>query len=242
MKWLIPLLAFQLTALGALPSMSVSDPAFLGHNRGAAAPAPTYLINQNFEGTGYDNSETWTESSGSSTIDEDYTATVLYGSQSLNVVGTVGADAYAKSPAFTAQSEVWFYWLFRPVVSANANRIIYRGMLAGVNKFNVRLKLTTKALELYDLTGGSAVTVATISTGTTYHIWGHYKADPDGILEIAFSTDGVKPTSGNNYASSTAGTLADNVDNVQVGNFSAATDDFIIDRVLVDDVEIGDNP
>lgn len=71
--------------------------AVLGAPQVASAPAATYLLNQNFEGTGYDNSESWTETLDGGTVDEDYTTTVLAGSQSLfmpaalNTIGTLTA-------------------------------------------------------------------------------------------------------------------------------------------------------
>ncbi len=67
---------------------------------GSGTDYSPYLVKQDFEGTGYDNSESWTESSSP---DEDYTGLVLEGSQSLQVEsGEGGRKGYTASDAVTA--------------------------------------------------------------------------------------------------------------------------------------------
>src|SRR5690349_6692505 len=76
----------------------------------ASAGGATYLLTENLEGAGYDESSagSWSESG---TVDEDYTTTVLAGTHSLGV--TNGGTATFTWSGATA-NEVWGYCLYRP--------------------------------------------------------------------------------------------------------------------------------
>src|SRR5437667_300972 len=84
---------------------------FLAAPPTGAAPCVD-LVSQGFEGTGYDNGETWVQS-GSDTINKDYTAHVLDGSQSLFIASTNGAQT---TITFAGQNEVYVYMMIRPEV------------------------------------------------------------------------------------------------------------------------------
>lgn len=104
--------------------------------------------------------------------------------------------------------------------------------------------LSTGVVRIFGNVGGSATaatTVSAMSGGTTYHVW--WSCDATSSPEtftIAFSTDGVRPTSGNNYASAVSDTSSTQ-NNILLNPVYTSTDT-IFDRVLVDDVQIGDNP
>lgn len=229
----------SLLLIAATP-FTLQDTAFVASlTPGASAPAATYLINQRFEGTGYDNSETWTETG--STVDEDSTITVLDGSQSLRVT-TVAAEGYTDSPAFSSQTQAWIYFLWRPVTLDGAS---YIGALFGGGAERLWIRVNSDGTMRIDHGSVSASTVNTVTAGTTYHIWARYQtgSGANGQGDIAFSTDGTKPTSGDNFASLTTGTETTSVTVARLGNFSFnRTIVFVFDKCLVDDVNIGSNP
>ena len=235
------LLLIALTVCGFIGAQSFANPLFLltpYHGPGSSA---TYLIQQGFEGAGYDNSESWTESG--STINEDYTGIALVGSQSLRI-NTVSAQADTTSPAFASTSEIWGYCRFRPV-DIDASTSIFGGFVgSGADRLELRINSSGQIIVFHG--SNSATTIDAMSEGTTYHVWWYYKVGTgvNGLASVGFSTDGTKPTSGNKFVSLSNGTATQNITTVHFGNFGGfnRTIDFVFDRVLVDDVEIGSNP
>jgi len=216
---------------------------FLGGN-GSTPEAPTYLINQNFEGTGYDNSETWTTSVG--TPEPDYTGVVLLGSQSLR--STVNGEAERARADFTGADTLYGYLLFRREgINPVGDRLFFELTINGSTTRALTLSVTsTGQLKVGDLSGShTGTTVSTMSTGTTYHIWWSYTkgTGSNAAGTCAFSTDGTKPTSGNNFEDFTTGTSTVQGGRVWLGYTSTNSNaDFIYDKVLIDDVDIGSNP
>lgn len=215
--------------------------------RPSAAAPPTYLLNQNFEGTGYDNSETWTETLNDGTIDEDYTTTVLHGSQSLFINDTVSPYPNTVSSSWSSATVTYGYFMLRLDARPGSLFTLFIGRLGANTRFVIDV-LATGAIRAYGNVGGSgtaAIPVSVLSGSTTYHIWWSIDAtsSPETVT-IAFSTDGVRPTSGNNYASSVSD-MSSNIDRLFFTTLfltGSSTTETIIDRVLVDDVQIGDNP
>jgi hypothetical protein len=204
----------------------------------------SYLINQNFEGTGYDNSESWTEAGTG--LDEDYTTTVLVGSQSLYGISTTSAKTLT-SPTFAAQSDCWAYGQFRfgagATLTANQTLFSVRGNTA--NLVQVLFRSSSK-FRINVGSTASSDSVGTWTTGVTYHYRIHYTkgtgANAFGSFEI--STDGTFAGSGNNYVQVTNGNATTDADNVRLTWDSSASngEEIIWDRILVDDVTIGNNP
>jgi hypothetical protein len=93
-----------------------------------------------------------------------------------------------------------------------------------------------------DVTHGAATSLGTtvISPGTTYHIWVEWTkgTGSNGTMKLFISANGVKPAQPE--ASLSAGT-GGATENIYIGPLSAGPN-VIIDRLLVDDVEIGGNP
>ncbi len=207
------------------------------------SPAP-YLIRQGFECPtgGYDHGpEIWTES-GTGTIDQQYTATVLAGTQSLSILQSANI-AGDLSPTFTAQDEVWVYLLLRPVsIEAGIIRTLV-GIRNSSGSTFCGLQIDTDG-SLRVAMNVVADTVGTVSAGTTYHIWFHYKkgTGADAIADVGFSTNGIRPTSGNNFAQTTTGNPTSQAVAIMLGPNASATQQYIFDNVRVDDVQIGDNP
>jgi len=86
-----------------LPIYTAIIPSF----HSAAAP-PSYLVEENFEGTGTPSG--WIPIG---TVDFDYTTTVLQGVQSCYLDGT-SAWAAILLPGISPQSECWVYFLLQP--------------------------------------------------------------------------------------------------------------------------------
>ena len=209
----------------------------------ASAPAATYLLNQNFEGTDYDNSESWTETRNAGTVDEDYTTTVLAGSQSLLMTDAAFGLCTTVSPSWSAQTITYGYFMYRMAarpVSATSIAVLRSSASARVT---IQI-ISSGAIRIYGDIGGTgtaATTVSAMNGATTYHVWWSCDAtsSPETVT-IAFSNDGIRPTSGNNFASATSDTTS--TSNNLLLQPVYTSNDTIFDRVLVDDVQIGNNP
>ena len=84
-----------------------------------------------------------------------------------------------------------------------------------------------------------------MSTGTTYHVWVKYVkgSGSNAVVEVGFSTDGTRPTSGGTFATQTSGgTATVDTDRIMFGQSSSNTVGAYFDKVRVDDAVIGDNP
>lgn len=215
--------------------------------RFAAAAGPSYLINQNFEGAGYDNGETWTENNAA--WNEDYTATVLVGSQSLYGISTTSARTDFAS--FSGQVDVWAYCRFRIVSggsewpSGSATWSIFRiANSSGTSVAQLQLRPSNK----FRVNGGtsSSDSVGTLSDDTTYHAWLHYTkgTGSDAVITGGISTDGTKPTSGNYFVSLSNGTSTTDAARIYLvcDSSGGVGMEVIFDQILVDETTIGDNP
>lgn len=201
----------------------------------------SYLINQNFEGTGYDNSETWTEA-GTGTVDEDEATIVLTGSQSMRITAA-GTQPRVISPSFTAQAEVWVYWQVH-MVSLPGSTLPLMWVRDGANAQVMRVRITSAGLLNIQSATGGANTVDALSTGTMYHIWAHYLkgTGANAVVDVGFSTDGVRPTSGNKFRQLTNGDATTDATNLLIGTTANYTMEWVTDRVLADDAQIGNSP
>lgn len=205
-----------------------------------ATSSASYLLAQGFEGTGYDNSESWT-ATGPGTADPDASTSglSLEGSQCARLAGSTQIANIA-SPSITAISDVWAYCLIRFVSTGATARVFgfYNGSSVQT-QFRIR---SGGSIDV--LASASAQTVGTMSTGTTYHIWFRQTtgSGSNSFGSVGFSTDGTRPTSGNNYAEITTGNVSTNCTAVRIGSTINATFDFYADKVRVDDVQIGDSP
>jgi len=196
-------------------------------------PAQTYLINQNLEGTGYDNSETWTESAAAA-WEEDYTTIALRGSQSLHATNTGATFRTDLSPTFANKTEVWVYFMFR-LLNAPSTTTNFMSISTTITQWGVN-PTTGK---WYIKSGGTAnkESTASYAMNTTYYIWLHYKkgTGANGILQLYVNTDGIKPSTPTiDEQSGGANGDATNIRFATVNN-----SEYVIDWILVDDEAIG---
>lgn len=216
---------------------SAQSPSVLLFGRQNSCDVSPYLIKQDFEGVGYDHCEVWSENG---TVDPNYTGVVLQGLQSLRLTETVGVGAgEVQTALFATNTEVWIYCLMRPVTLQIGGFKSVLGLrdTAGV----LRWEMTVNASGTVRLgSSGVATTVGAMSAGTTYHVWLHYQATVG--FDVGFSTDGTRPTSGNNFVQLTD-IQGGNACRLEVGrNSGVFTCDYVFDKVRVDDAQIGDNP
>jgi hypothetical protein len=202
---------------------------------------PTYLLQENFEGSGYEN--TWTEA-GTGTKDEDYATSPapLVGSQSLRLAfaSQNGTTTTALS-ADQGTCDVYFQVNFAAIPASG--KVFLRLRDASANTL-VRIEIGSS--NRFTLRHGTAAASTTdgLSTSTTYHVWISYAkgTGANGSATIAFSTTGTRPTSGNAYAAVTTGTATADVHDIMLGTENTSTWEGVFDKVRVDDATIGDNP
>lgn len=205
-------------------------------------PASPLFPIETFEGAGYVNAG-WTEDGASPTINEDYTATVLDGSQSLFVQPGAAGGIARIYKSITASGEVWAFFQFRPVSSVGA-MTIFEFWDSGFAQIYVVTLNANNTLKVQQGATSSGNSVGTMADGTTYNCWAHFKkgAGGTGVADFAFSTTTTRPTSGDNFVSVAGSNNAD-ATRVVVGLDTVdAAESAIYDYVLVDDAQIGDNP
>lgn len=207
----------------------------------AADPCASYLVCQGFEGAGYDNSESWTEA-GAGTKDEDYTTIHLVGDQSLAMVSTDWSQTNTSYVSFTAQDNAYSYFQFQVNSTTASQNIMMLADSSGNNLCYVAL-LSTDVLHVD--CGGTADTVGTLSINTTYHIWVEHEkgTGANGHCRVAFSTDGSKPASGNNFAESSECTGTAQTARLLLGGYAETpTTVMVFDKARVKSTAIGANP
>ena len=229
-SWLLALCLF----LPACAESDATEVIFMGFG----LPSPECagkLVCQNFEGTGYDNRETWTELG--TTLDEDYTATVLRGSQSLYMTDPAGGTSPNVTVSHTAADPVWGHMLYRTSDGTPAaNHVIVKEMDAAVADVCLIQNRTTGVLRVYCGTA-FANTVTTVADNTTYNVWWYYDSGTGANAEcrVGISTDGTRPSSGNGYAVTTTGTSTTSAAQVQLRLSGDDSATFLRDQVYVDD-------
>lgn len=184
-----------------------------------------FLVCQNFEGTGYDNSEAWSKGG---TVNPDSTAVVLRGSQSCQIATTYG---YIWSPEFTGQSTLYMHWLYRKASNpdSEARMFAIRSSAGYMAYGHLQPDGTIK------LTVGSATPAYTseLSNDTTYHIWVVYTAGTagNGSVSLYAGTGLTRPASPLATANNTGGTSVGDAIVVVIDSGGVTT---TVDQILVD--------
>lgn len=205
-------------------------------DKAVAPPAVTYLVNQNFEGTGYDNSETWTPSLADS-VNADYTGVVLRGTQSLQI--RPGAGQIRVFTDFTNQDSVWVFMRFRVSdATPSGNTAIIDMEVNGSTTAIYSLLITTAArIRISHNTVTATGATTTLADNTTYYVWVHFVigTGADGISSVYIDTDATRPASPEASMTNGNGTTQMGRIRVQTGPTLGIA---IFDQVLVDDVPI----
>jgi hypothetical protein len=228
-RFIALLLAAHVAALAPTTQAAV----VINSYRFAAGGGPTYLVNQNFEGAGYDNGETWNEGG---TPNPNYTGTVLRGSQSIRLQSGDSANA-----TFTAQNNAWAFCDFQLDAGSNANAAC--GLYLHGSGHDTYMQIDSSG-NIYLNAGGSlsSASATQISAATHYYMWLH--SPNGGTAELFISITTTRPSvdgSGNVYLSKAA--HSGSVDTIYLYNAAGtAGADAIFDHVLVNGSSIGNNP
>lgn len=201
----------------------------------------SYLVNQNFEGTGYDNSETWTESSPGPNPDYTTSPAPLHGSQSLRFFDTThNVSTYT---TFTANGDIYGHLMVRwTALPSSSIQFVRIGDGSGTQQGFLRIS----AAGGITVGNGSSEDGPTdaMSSGTTYHVWFRYNkgTGANGNAYVAFSTDATEPTSGTKYKSISNGTSTADAARLTLQHDADSTFDAVMDQVMVGTSDIGTPP
>lgn len=192
----------------------------------------TYLVNQGFEGTGYDNSETWT---ATGTVDADEASVFSVGSQSLEINSSASLD-FVVSPAFSAQSTVYCRALIRYTGTPGSANDIFAFRASTSARLRVFLA-TDGRIGIDHGTTATTYTTAAVSADTWTYLWFRYTASTggdNGVAEASFATSNSRPTTGTAYVTLTTGSETDSVTTLRIGIGSGT----ITRQFYVDDVKV----
>lgn len=204
-----------------------------------AAP-PTYLVKQGFEGTGYDNSETWTTGAGSPNADG---TTAFVGAQSLHIDTTAAAEnAYT---SFTSRSNAWVKFSMFIAVKDTSTRTIAE--LRNVGTAQGALVLLSSGELRVGSGSATESTTGVVPTNQWVHVWWYHQKGAaslsDGFSTAGFSTNiSSMPTNGNNFVAMYDGIATNDVSRLYFGSGVSGTQSIYFDEVRLDDVAIPSNP
>lgn len=205
--------------------------------RGTAAAGPTYLVNQGFEGTGYDNGESWTES-GTGTKNEDYTTSPIEGSQSL-LISSAGNAAWT-TVNFTATQDVLLIARLR-VDSLTGEQIIASFHTSGGTSRAFFIIKSDKTIKVQLSTGGNNSCTDALPTGTDLWIFLRFTAGSgaDASAGAAWSSSSATPpsfvASGAQTCAVTGGGEVSHAAQLSLGVQSGFTGSLVYDGVQVYD-------
>jgi hypothetical protein len=203
---------------------------------GVAASGSSYLVEENFEGTGAPTG--WTTASEGGTINYDSTTSPLRGSQSLRLThsGWPGARVYK---AFTAQSQVYLFARVRWAADAGDDTpILTLRDSSGNTLCTLLVRSGGGAFRLYHgTTFGNASSSPTANT--TYYVWISYTAGTgaNGAATLHWGTATTKPGSADISVSTGTATADAAQIHCETGEYGGTHD---YDQILVSDEAIGD--
>jgi hypothetical protein len=213
---------------------------------GSASCADTYTSNCR---------NTWTVVAGTPNFEYATSPAPLEGTKSLLLDAlTDEADTWIYKPFTWTTGQT--HWLYIVINNRNLPTGSGAAMFAKITENNgagcAYFGYSKDGLGTYLYVGAGggtpANTVGTISSGHTYHVWMSYTVGTgaNSTATIAFSENGTKPTSGDNYAECTNGTWTDTPTRLYLmGKWdtnSTYSSEPIIDKVILDDASIGNSP
>lgn len=242
MKFFINLIV--IIALALYPK-SIVEAVTVVVGQPATVVSASYLLTENFENVsspGYD-SGTWTET-GTPNENTSTSGLSLQASECLLVSASANTQN-TTSPTFTANSTIYGYFQIRFSALPTGGTWTCFQFRHSAGECT-RLRVTAGGAFAVRAGAGTEVTTSGVmATNTTYHVFTSYVAGTgtNAIVTVGFSTDGTRPTSGSNFATqTTGGTATASADRIMIGQSSSNTVSAYFDRVLVDDVQISNNP
>jgi hypothetical protein len=224
----------------AMTLSSSSDTTVFVSRIGASGPDVT----ENFDGAGYQTS--WTEVTGNANEDYATAPAPLEGTQSLYMQTEAAQQEVRKS--FTASDTVYVYMLFRSTTLPAGLRQQF-AIKDGSGNTLMEAHLVPGPPWQWEVSDGVSVSSsggATVSNGTTYHIWMEYTrgGGANSVHKFCWSTDGVKPTAGTAFINFSNGTSTGQASRFEIGTWSAGVSgDYIVDKFrLSRTAAFGSNP
>lgn len=196
----------------------------MGYYYASAAAVASYLLSENFEGTGIPAG--WT----ATTVNWDYTTSPLEGAQSMTPSSVTDYGAYVLS-ADQATLDVYFQMRV-DVISTNSWQKFFRLLDSGAAEI-MYAELQQAGTGIYV----NGVSATTISFATNYHVWVHHVAG--SRIDFYISTTDTKP--GSPTYSKTTGVSANSVHAIRFYG-SSPTSNFIFDKVRASASVIGSSP
>lgn len=205
-------------------TVSLNGKVNLGSTPASATPFVGNLVNENCEGSSTPSG--WTDSPA---VTWGFTTSPapLQGVKSVQT-SAGGSTIFA----FAAQSSADGYCLLNLAVLPGGVTTIAGFRSTGSAVCLVRVNATGQ-VTLFANGSDSTACVTTMSANTTYSVWWHFLSG--GTCTVAFSTNGIRPLSGNNFTSKTG--AASTVNQYQLTYGSS-----IFDRLVADTGTIPDNP
>jgi hypothetical protein len=199
----------------------------------------SFLVHQNFEGTGYDNSETWIATTGTGgSIDPDEATTVLRGSQSLRIyAGDSGQTSVTRINLGTTQNELWGFARVRIGSTLPGADTFFLRLYNVANDYNsgqINIRATGNGKIANGLTEATAVGIW--SPNVTYYMWFYWTkgTGSDGLARLYIGTSSTRPASP--ITTLTAGNASFSPDSVQLRSLNQAT--LYFDQVQISTSEI----
>lgn len=203
---------------------------------GSTPSGTSYLLEENFEAPGFENS--WTETAGNGTIDPDNQTSPPQGSYNLMMTrGTTNMNIYT---SYSAVAETLYFFGAYRSTSFAANQdvlLIQDGAGATLGALNTR---STGALRIASA-AATATTTGTMTVDTWYFIWGVWNFST-GAFNVEWQTTATKVGSGNNYASNTGGNTAVTAERVQLQVNATDGSSRLWDYIRVNNAVIGSDP
>jgi hypothetical protein len=187
---------------------------------------------QNFEGSPYDNSETWLtyNQDGNCTIDTAYTSTILRGSKSVSMTNTsTGLCLF-----YHATTDGYMFARVRFSTIPGSGYGSFLDLFDATTPIIGVRVVSDSTFTLFN--GTTSTSCGAMSTGTTYYIWldGAKGTGSNGTANAYISTTATKP--GSPTCSVTTGTATTDIASAGLFAYSSA---YVADQVLVDSATIG---
>lgn len=216
--------------------VSYVDTGYVSSLTVPASTPSSYLFQENFEGTGAEN--TWTNLGTGYSF--DVTSPALEGSQSCGLYS--GTTVRLKTVLPSNYDSLWAYCLVRltntPAVNGSIGTLIFYAANGSANQCYASFKNDAN-IRFYH---GTAMvdTTSPLTNGTTFHYWQRSTratSGSNGTAEVYYSLDGIK---GSAKLSLTNGSSTNLIG--QLGLGASDSVGLVIDKIRLSTTEIGDNP
>ena len=204
--------------------------------RRAPIAKDTIWYTENFEGTGYDSDDmTWAEF-GSPEADEDYTSTVLRGSQSLYIADGNGS---ARTSWAEADSVFFHFSIQWDADAASDNSIMRMNDSNGDYVFLMRTQADSTIETYHGPVGGHTESDSAFIQDSTYHFWGEWKrgSGSNGVSKI-WVTEGTTRSSFIDTIFCSTGTATNKVTDIRFLNTAVGNQNLIFDQIEISNYAI----